>query len=283
MIASRLVPAVLGLFVIGLNFVHAGSISTRIPQLHSAAVIVQDQHTGEFLLEKESTKPMPIASITKLMTAMVLLDSELEMEETITITEDDKDRLRHSHSHLYVGTKLTRREALRLALLASENRAAHALGRTYPGGLKRFVELMNEKARTMGLRDTKFEEPTGLSGGNLSSARDLSRMVDESSRYPLISSFSTQPEYTLIQGKRQLRFVNTNPLVRSSRWKIGLSKTGYIQEGGRCLVMQAQLAKRSVLIVLLNSNGKNTRVGDANRIKQWMEGTGTKKKKRKRR
>jgi len=214
---------------------------------------------------------MPIASITKLMTAMVILDARLNMDEVIKIEETDKDTLRFSHSHLYVGTQLTRREALLVALMASENRAAHALGRTYPGGVHALVRAMNEKARTLGLSETRFADPTGLSDENVASAQDLSRLVDAACRYPMICNFSTQTEVTLQQGKRKLKFVNTNALVRNRRWQIGLSKTGYIEEGGRCLVMQTLLARRPVLIVLLNSTGKNTRIADANRIKDWLE------------
>jgi D-alanyl-D-alanine endopeptidase (penicillin-binding protein 7) len=155
--------------------------------------------------------------------------------------------------------------------MASENRAAFALGRTYPGGVHGLVNAMNEKARSLGLNDTRFEDPTGLSDGNISSAQDLSRLVAAACRYPQICNFSTRPEVTLQHGRKQLKFANTNPLVRNPKWEIGLSKTGYIEEGGRCLVMQTNLARRPVLIVLLNSTGKNTRLADAKRIKDWME------------
>jgi D-alanyl-D-alanine endopeptidase (penicillin-binding protein 7) len=278
--ASRFVMAVLGLFLLPCAVdLHASSIpSARAPKLRSAAFVVQDQRTGEFLLSKQAETAMPIASITKLMTAMVLLDAHLDMEEILTIQEGDKDTLRNSHSHLLVGTRLTRRDALRVALMASENRAAHALGRTYPGGVRALVSAMNEKARTLGLAETKFEDPTGLSDGNISTAHDLSRLVAAACHYPVICAFTTQREATLRLGRRQLKFINTNALVRNSRWQIGLSKTGYIEEGGRCLVMQTLLAKRPVLIVLLNSTGKNTRIGDANRIRQWMEASESPKK-----
>jgi D-alanyl-D-alanine endopeptidase (penicillin-binding protein 7) len=271
--ASRFAIAVLGLFLLSCSVdLHGSSIpSARAPKLRSAAFIVQDQRTGELLLAKQAGTAMPIASITKLMTAMVLLDAHLDMEEMIAIQEADKDTLRNSRSHLLVGTRLTRRDALCVALMASENRAAHALARTYPGGVRAFVKAMNEKARTMGLGETKFEDPTGLSEGNVSTAQDLSRLVAAACHYPAICMFSTQREATIQLGRRQLKFVNTNALIRNPRWQIGLSKTGYIEEGGRCLVMQTLLAKRPVLIVLLNSTGKNTRIGDANRIRQWME------------
>ena len=281
--ASRFVIAVLGLFVACSSVsLHAGSIpATRIPKLRSAAVVVQDQRTGEFLLAKKSATAMPIASITKLMTAMVILDAKLDMDELITIGEEDKDTLRHSHSHLVVGTQLTRREALLVALMASENRAAHALARSYPGGVGALVAAMNEKARLLDLGDTRFEDPTGLSDGNISSAQDLSRLVDVACRYPQICTFTTQREVVLRQGRKRLHYVNTNALIRNPRWQIGLSKTGYIEEGGRCLVMQALLAQRPVLIVLLNSTGKNTRLADAKRIKDWMEKSGSPRKPRK--
>jgi serine-type D-Ala-D-Ala endopeptidase (penicillin-binding protein 7) len=281
---SRFVLALLGLFLLPCSAnLCAGSIpSTRVPKLRSAAFVVQDQRTGEFLLSKQAETAMPIASITKLMTAMVLLDAHLDMDEMITIQEADRDTLRNSHSHLLVGARLTRRDALRVALMASENRAAHALARTYPGGVRALVNAMNEKARTMGLAETKFEDPTGLSDGNVSTAQDLSRLVAAACHYPVICTFTTQREATIQLWRRRLKFVNTNALIRNPRWQIGLSKTGYIEEGGRCLVMQTLLAKRPVLIVLLNSTGKNTRIGDANRIRQWMEASASPKKPQKR-
>ncbi len=258
---------------------HAASIpAARPPRLGSAAALVQDQHTGEFLLTKHAEIAMPIASITKLMTAMVVLDARLDMSEYITIEEADKDMLRHSRSHLSVGTRLSRREALLIALMASENRAAHALARTYPGGVSALVKAMNKKARALELVETKFQDPTGLSDGNVSSARDLGQLVNAASSYPEICAFSTAPETTLRVGRKKLRFINTNALVRSHKWQIGLSKTGYIEDAGRCLVMQTQLARRSILIVLLNSVGKNTRLADANRIREWMEKPESRKK-----
>jgi D-alanyl-D-alanine endopeptidase (penicillin-binding protein 7) len=270
---TRLGAAVLGLLFAGFSMnLHA--VSSRIPRslrLRSAAAVVQDEQTGELLLVKKADVAMPIASITKLMTALVLLDGNLDMEETITIEQGDLDTLRHSSSRLPVGTRLTRRQALLLVLMASENRAAHALGRTFPGGVVALVTAMNEKARALGLNATRFVDPTGLSGGNLSSAKDLAALVEAACRYPQICAFSTQPECTIQRGRRQLHFMNTNALIRNPRWRIGLSKTGYIEEGGRCLVMQTELGQRSVLIVLLNSSGKHTHFADAIRIKQWIE------------
>ena len=280
----RLASAVLLLFVSFPIDVSAAPISQiPVPHLRSAAAIVRDQLTGEVLMAKKAEIAMPIASITKLMTAMVMLDARLNMEEPIKIEESDKDMLRHSSSRLPVGTSLTRNQALLLALMSSENRAAHALARTYPGGVGAMVEAMNEKARDLSLAETRFEDPTGLMTGDVSSAHDLSRMVDIASSYPEIRACTTTTEYVLQAGRRRLRFHNTNPLVRNSRWQIGLSKTGYIEESGRNLVMQTLLAKRPVLIVLLNSSGSDTRIGDANRIRQWLEGADTSHKQRRHR
>ncbi|HLP30178.1 MAG TPA: serine hydrolase [Geothrix sp.] len=261
----------LGFFLAGLAFLGAASPRSRGLSLKSASALVLDQSTGQTLLEKQAGAVVPIASLTKLMTAMVLLDAHLDPLETITITSEDKDTLRHSRSRLPVGTRLPREQALLLALLASENRAAHALGRTFPGGLTAFVQAMNAKAQQLGLTGTRFEDPTGLSSGNVATARDLARIMDAAYHYPEIRDFSTRPATTIQAGRRSIQFPNTNALVRSPRWDIGLSKTGYIEEAGRCLVMQAMLANRPVLIILLDSWGKYSRLGDANRIKQWME------------
>jgi serine-type D-Ala-D-Ala endopeptidase (penicillin-binding protein 7) len=248
----------------------------RAPQnlvLRSASAWVEDQRTGECLVQKQAEALLPIASITKLMTAMVVLDANMNLQEPLTIVSEDVDTLRHSRSRLPVHTRLTRGNALLLALMASENRTAHALGRTYPGGLGTFVATMNAKARSLGLVETRFEDPTGISSGNISSARDLARMVNAAYNYPLIREYTTCKETTIRLGRRTLAFHNTNRLIRSPRWQIGLSKTGFIDEAGRCLVMQSEVAKRPVLIVLLDAQGKLTRYGDANRIKQWMEGS----------
>jgi D-alanyl-D-alanine endopeptidase (penicillin-binding protein 7) len=261
-------------FVLTVGCAFLGAASPRPTaklSLKSAAALVLDQDTGQALLEKQAGAVQPIASLTKLMTAMVLLDAHLDPQEMITITRDDMDLLRHSKSRLPVGTRLPREQALLLALLASENRAAHALGRTFPGGLAAFVQAMNAKAGALGLSATRFEDPSGLSAGNVASARDLARLLEAAYRYPEIRDFSTRPEATIRSGRQSIQFPNTNALVRSPRWTIGLSKTGYIEEAGRCLVMQAMLANRPVLIILLDSWGKYTRLGDANRIKQWVE------------
>jgi len=241
--------------------------------LRSAAALVEDQRTGELLVQKRAEEVLPIASITKLMTSMVVLDAKMDLQESLTIEPDDADALRHSRSRLRIGARLKRGEAMLLALMASENRAAHALGRTYPGGLNAFVSAMNAKAQSLGLKETRFEDPAGLSRGNVSSARDLTRMVEAAYCYRLIREFTTRESATIRSGRRTLKFCNSNRLIRSSRWQIGLSKTGFIDESGRCLVMQARVAQRPVLIVLLDSQGKLTRYGDANRIRQWMEKT----------
>ena len=245
---------------------------SRTLVVRSASALVADQQTGQPLYQKQAEAVVPIASITKLMTAMVVLDSQTDLQEMITIEPEDVDTLRHSGSHLPVRTCLKREETLLLALMASENRAAHALGRTHPGGLKTFVAAMNAKAGSLGLTDTHFEEPTGLSSGNVSSARDLARMVDAAHGYPLIREFTTRDEAMIRSGRHTLGFRNINRLIRNPRWQIGLSKTGFISEAGSCLVMQARVAQRQVLIVLLDAQGKLTRFADANRIKQWLEG-----------
>jgi len=239
--------------------------------LRSASVLVKDQKTGELLVQKQSDAVVPIASITKLMTAMVLLDARISLDELITIEPEDIDTILYSPSRLPVGTRLSREKALLLALMASENRAARALGRTYPGGLKAFVIAMNAKARSLGLSRTHFEDTAGLSSGNTSSARDLARMVDAAYQYTLVREFTTREEATIHSGQRTLEFHNTNRLIQNPRWQIGLSKTGFTNEAGRCLVMQASVARRPLLIVLLDAQGRLTRFGDANRIKNWME------------
>lgn len=241
--------------------------------LQSTAAVVQDQASGEILFEKNSDAVLPIASITKLMTAMVVLDAQLPLNETLTIGNEDVDTLKGTRSRLKVGTRLSREDMLLLALMASENRAASALARHYPGGTEAFVAAMNHKAAAIGLRDTRFADPTGLTAANVSSARDLTKMVAAASHYPLIRELSTTSERTVYANGRPMSFHNTNMLVRSpaSGWEIAVSKTGYIREAGKCLVMQAWLSNRPVVIVLLDSWGRLTRIGDANRIKRWIE------------
>jgi len=243
----------------------------RQPALKSQAALVVDQQSGEILLGKNMESKLPIASLTKLMTAIVTLDAELDADEPVTITKADVDRLRGSHSRLQVGTTLTRDELLHLALMASENRAASAIASSYPGGKDSCVLAMNLKAQLLGMSGTRFEDGTGLSGRNVSTAQDLAKLVQAAHAYPKIRDYTTSTSYQVKIGRRAMRFGNTNNLTRSSRWDIGLSKTGYIAEAGRCLVMQVTLAERSIIIVLLDSWGKYTRVGDATRIRQWLE------------
>ena len=243
----------------------------RQPALKSQAALVVDQQSGEILLGKNMESKLPIASLTKLMTAIVTLDAELDPDEPVTITKADVDRLRGSHSRLQVGTTLTRDELLHLALMASENRAASAIASSYPGGKDSCVLAMILKAQLLGMPGTRFEDGTGLSGRNVSTAQDLAKLVQAAHAYPKIRDYTTSTSYQVKIGRRAMRFGNTNNLTRSSRWEIGLSKTGYIAEAGRCLVMQVTLAERSIIIVLLDSWGKYTRVGDATRIRQWLE------------
>ena len=239
-------------------------------ELKSSVALVVDQDTDQVLFSKNPSAVLPIASITKLMTAMVVTESGLDMNEQITVDEADIDTEKGSRSRLKVGTQLTRGEMLHLALMSSENRAAHALGRTYPGGMKVFVDLMNATAQRLGMADTHYVEPTGLSSQNRSSARDLSVLVRAAYAYPSIRELSTTPEAAFAVGARTQQFRNTNGLVRNPEWDIGLQKTGYIAEAGRCLVMQAQLAGRKLIMVLLDSAGKYSRIGDAERIRRWL-------------
>jgi D-alanyl-D-alanine endopeptidase (penicillin-binding protein 7) len=250
----------------------AGAAAAEEPALRSAAALVIDADTGEVLHAKNADAIVPIASITKLMTAMVTLDADLPLDEKITITADDAEAGQAKRrARLAVGASMTRAELLQLALMASENRAAAALGRAYPGGIDAFVKAMNAKAHELEMSGSRFVEPTGLSSENVSTAEDLARLVRAAKEYPLIAEYSTMPngEYT-IRGRR-VAFVNTNGLVRGGSWEIGLSKTGFINAAGRCLVMQARVATRSLIIVLLDSVGKYTRIGDAMRIRQWLE------------
>ena len=241
-------------------------------KLQSSAALVLDQQSGEILYGKNTQAIVPIASITKLMTAMVVLDANLDPEEKILVTQEDVDLLRGSHSRLRLGAMLTRDELLRLALMASENRAASALGRAYPGGLEAFVRAMNLKAQLIGMNGSRFAESTGLSSANVSTAEDLATLVRSAHRYPKIRQYSTSTSYEVsLGGRHPVAFRNTNRLVGSGVWDIGLSKTGFINEAGRCLVMQATLAGRMVIIVLLDSWGKYSRIGDANRIRKWLE------------
>ena len=239
--------------------------------LHSSVAFVMDQQTGEVLLNKNGRMVSSIASITKLMTAVVIMDANLSMDERITITYDDVDRLKGSSSRLAVGTTLTRQELLHLTLMSSENRAAHALGRTYPGGMSEFVRTMNMRAMMLGMNDTRYVEPTGLNSANRSSARDLALLTKVAYSYPLIRNYTTYPGSEFAVNGRMTRFNNTNRLVHSVNWDIGLQKTGYISEAGRCVVMQSNINGRNVLIVLMDSSSSNKRVEDAEAIRNYVE------------
>ena len=239
--------------------------------LKSSVAFVIDQDTNEVLISKNDHAVLPIASLTKLMTGLVITQARLPMDEPLTITQDDVDTEKGSRSRLSVGTTLTRGELLHLALMSSENRAAHALGRTYPGGLDAFVALMNSKARAIGMTDTSYVEPTGLSSRNQSSARDLARLVNVAHGDPTMREFSTSPGYEVAVGQKTLQYNNTNGLVKNPEWNIGLQKTGYISEAGRCLVMQTHIAGRKLIMVFLDSAGKFSRLGDAQRVRHWVE------------
>ncbi len=271
------------------NTLAAPADETAAPiELRSLAALVYDQETGKPLLAKNADMQTPIASITKLMTAMLVLDAGLDMNERITISPLDRDTLKGTGSRLAIGASYTREQLLHLALIASDNRAAHALGRSYPGGVDRFVEMMNHKAERLGLTHTVYVEPTGLSSANRSTAFDLARLADHAYQYyPDIRAISSSGSYTLGKQRvvlrnrhrkpkvcfRSVAFNNTNRLTREGGWEIGLSKTGYIDEAGHCLVMQARVAQQNVIIVLLDSLGKYSRIGDAARIKRWLEST----------
>ncbi len=269
---------------------HSAPYSTpdpaSMPELSAQSVLVYDQASGQPLLAKNATLQTPIASITKLMTAMLVMDAAQPLDEKIAITSEDRDTLKGTGSRLAIGSRYTRGQLLHLALIASDNRAAHALGRTYPGGLDRFVATMNRMARALNMHDTVYVEPTGLSSGNRSTALDLAKLADYAyQNYPEIRHISSTGHYTLgtqrvvLKKKRQkarvlyrpVAFNNTNRFTRAEDWQIGLSKTGYINEAGHCLVMQAQVANRDVIIVLLDAQGTNRRAGDATRIKHWLE------------
>ncbi|MEY2689021.1 MAG: hypothetical protein RL375_3219 [Pseudomonadota bacterium] len=242
--------------------------------LKSSVALVLDQDTSEVLFSKNTQAVLPIASLTKLMTGLVVVEAALPLDEMIEVSDADVDTEKFSRSHLRVGTRLTRGEMLHLALMSSENRAAHALGRYFPGGLEAFVDAMNRKAQALGMKDTVYVEPTGLSSRNQSTAPDLARLVKAASGHALIRDLSTSPESRFAVGRRTLQFRNTNGLVRNPAWEIGLQKTGYIVEAGRCLVMQASMAGRKLIMVFLDSTGKNSRLGDAERVRHWIEHDG---------
>jgi len=261
-------------FVLALSIGFAQAGEPKKVVLRSNSALVLDAATGEVVFDKNGDKLTPIASITKLMTAIVMLESGLDLEAPVALAREDVDMKKGSRSRLRTGAMLTRDELLLLSLMASENRAAAALGRSYPGGTQAFVAAMNDMAAELQMGDTRFVDPTGLSAGNVSSARDLAKLVRAAHGYPLIREYSTRDKATvLLSGKQKMNYRNTNGLVRNSHWEIDLSKTGYISEAGRCLVMQVRLASQDLIVVLLDSWGKHSRVGDANRIRKWVETT----------
>jgi serine-type D-Ala-D-Ala endopeptidase (penicillin-binding protein 7) len=251
----------------------AGLHATHDPlDLKSSVAFVLDQDTNEILFQKNENAVLPIASLTKLMTGVIVSEAQLDMNEVITITAEDVDTEKGSRSRLKVGTQLTRGELMLLSLMSSENRAAHALGRSYPGGQTRFVQAMNAKAKLLGMQDTRYVEPTGLSSRNQSSARDLATLTAYAHQDKTLRELSTAPDHQIFIDEKPLNYVNTNRLVRNSDWEIGLQKTGFISEAGYNLIMQAKVSGRRLIMVFLDSAGKLSRLGDAERVRRWLEG-----------
>lgn len=250
----------------------AGLHATPDPlDLKAAAALVLDVRSHEVLLGKNETAVLPIASLTKLMTGLLVLEAGQPLDESITITDADVDRLKGSRSRLPVGTTMSRGELLHLALMSSENRAAHALGRNYPGGLKAFVSAMNARAQLLGMGQTRFVEPTGLSSHNQSSARDLATLVAKAASHPLLSRFSTSTGHEVALDEQILQYRNTNALVFASDWRIGLQKTGYISEAGQCLVMHTRMDGRELIMVFLAADSGRSRLADAERVREWVQ------------
>ncbi|MCE2871660.1 MAG: D-alanyl-D-alanine endopeptidase [Oxalobacteraceae bacterium] len=253
----------------------AGLSLTRDPlDLNSNAALVLDHTTNEVLFEKNAEISLPIASITKLMTSLVVVEASQDLDEVLTVTEDDVDREKFSHSRLRVGSQLSRSNMLHIALMSSENRAAAALGRSYPGGISAFVAAMNAKAMELGMVGSRFSDSTGLSSSNVSSARDLAKLVMAAYQHPLIRQYSTDSRYAVDPGGRMLQYRNSNGLIENPDWEIGLQKTGYISEAGRCLVMQVHVSGRPVVMIFLDSKSKQSRLADAGRIRKWLENRG---------
>ena len=251
----------------------AGLHATYDPlELKSSVAYVLDQDTNEILFQKNESAVLPIASLTKLMTGLIVAEAALDMNELIAITSDDVDTEKGSRSRLAVGAQLPRGELMLLALMSSENRAAHALGRSYPGGLSRFVDAMNAKAKLLGMNDTRYVEPTGLSSRNQSSAKDLATLTSYASNDKLLRDLSTSPGHQIDIGTKTLNYVNTNRLIHNPDWQIGLQKTGFISEAGHTLIMQVKVSGRRLVMVFLDSAGKLSRLGDAERVRRWVEG-----------
>ncbi|HEH9427478.1 TPA: D-alanyl-D-alanine endopeptidase [Aeromonas sobria] len=269
----RAVALVVGLMgMLGLPGVNAAPNPAKL-DVRSSSALVLDVNTGKTLYQKNATKVRPIASLTKLMTALVVLDAKQNLSQTLTVDKNDLDRVKHTHSRVRMGTKVTRRDALHLALMSSENRMASALARHYPGGRSAFVRAMNNKARALGMRNTHFYDSTGLSTRNVSTAQDLGKLAAAAYRQPLIRQFTQDEnrEMRFSSPAYSLMFNNTNPLVKNPDWDVRLSKTGFTDEAGRCLVMRAKPDRQELAIVLLNSVGKRTPIGDANRIRKWLK------------
>jgi D-alanyl-D-alanine endopeptidase (penicillin-binding protein 7) len=245
--------------------------ATRQPDIRSAHAFVVDDTSQEVLFQRDPETPQPIASISKLMLAMVVLDTHPDMTERITLVPEDKPHIKFTRSRLPIGTVISRGDLLRAALVASDNRAAQSLARTYPGGVEAAVAAMNRKASALGLTLTHFGDPTGLDAGNVSTARELAKLVAAARSYPVISAATSSGHIEIPTSRGTIKFNNTDALVRGHRWSIDLSKTGYISEAGRCLVIHARIGDRPLTVVLLGANGKYTTVGDAARLRQWLE------------
>lgn len=241
------------------------------PTLSSAAFVIANPRTGEILSERNGNRVMPIASITKLMTALVVLDANQRMNEMITVSKADIDRIKGTGSRLAIGSRLSRAEMLHISLMASENRAASSLARYYPGGQRAFIAAMNAKARMLGMWHTRFADSTGLNPRNVSTAHDLAKLVAAASAYPLIRQYTSAQQHYVRTGKRQLHYRNSNRLVHDANWQVLLSKTGYIREAGRCLVMEARINREPMIMVLLNADTSGARVADAQRVRSWLE------------
>lgn len=270
--ARSLLRGLLAAIAVALIASPAAVLAAPALSLKSNAAIVVDQDSGETLYAKNADVVMPIASLTKLMTALVVVDARLPMDEMLEISSDDVDREKHTHSRLTVGTKLTRGQMMLLALMSSENRAANALSRGYPGGRPAFLAQMNAKAKSLGMKSSYFADPAGLSSKSVSTARDLLRLVSAADAEDLIRDYTTRPEANVRVGKQQLTFISSNRMIRNSRdWDIGLQKTGFTNEAGRCLVMRATTLNRKLSMVFLNSFGTMTRFADAGRVRRHLQ------------
>lgn len=268
--ASAMVALVLGL-ALRANAADGKPAKTAGPEVRSASALVVDGNNGEVIYERQGALVTPIASITKLMTALVVLDGRQPLDEVIQITADDRWKGKGAFSRLPVDAKLARGDLLRLALMASENRAAQVLSRAYPGGTAAFVRAMNVKARALGMTRTRFADSSGLSSDNVSTARDLAKLVIAASHDPVIREYSTLDRHEVVAGRSRLEFRNTNLLIGKPDWQILVQKTGFTNDAGQCLVMEAVIEERPVVMVLLNSFGTLTRTADARRIRRWME------------